>query len=202
MPNPPVPLGYSPVLPGQLANVVTCLEMLAPPPPRPDSGFPPSYELVRVPNPDRAAYRALFRRIGERWLWYSRLVMPDAELAAILADPAVEVFMLRAEGQDLGLLELDFRRMPDCELAFFGLAPEAIGGGLGRTLMNVAIARAWSRPIRRFWVHTCNFDHPAALGFYLRSGFRPYAYQIEVQPDPRLTGHLPRDAAPQVPIIA
>lgn len=202
MPNPPVPLGYSPVLPGQLANVVTCLEMLAAPPQRPDSGFPAPYALVRSPSPDMAAYRALFRRIGERWLWYSRLVMPDAQLAAILANPAVEVFVLRAEGQDLGLLELDFRQMPDCELAFFGLAPEAIGGGLGRTLMNVALRRVWERPIRRLWVHTCNFDHPAALGFYIRSGFRPYAYQIEVQPDPRLTGHLPRDAAPQVPIIA
>ena len=64
-----------------------------------------------------------------------------------------------------------------------------------------ALARAWAKPIRRFWVHTCTFDHPAALPFYVRSGFKPYALQIEVHPDPRLTGHLPRDVAPHIALI-
>ncbi|HEY1447300.1 MAG TPA: hypothetical protein VGF33_02075, partial [Caulobacteraceae bacterium] len=63
------------------------------------------------------------------------------------------------------------------------------------------IEEAWSRPIRRLWVHTCTFDHPSALGFYVRSGFAPYAFMVEVLPDPRLTGQLPPDAAPHVPLI-
>jgi hypothetical protein len=50
-------------------------------------------------------------------------------------------------------------------------------------------------------VHTCSFDHPSAPAFYIRSGFRPYALQVEVLPDPRLTGHLPRTAAPRIPLI-
>jgi hypothetical protein len=67
--------------------------------------------------------------------------------------------------------------------------------------MNSATELAWSKPIRRFWVHTCTFDHPSALSFYLRSGFTPYAFRVEVQADPRLTGALPLTAAPHVPLI-
>ena len=67
--------------------------------------------------------------------------------------------------------------------------------------MNEALARAWARPISRFWVHTCSFDHPGALAFYQRSGFRPYQVMVEVHQDPRLTGHLPPEASPQVPLI-
>lgn len=128
--------------------------------------------------------------------------MPDAELKAILDDSRVDILALRKDGRDVGILELDFRETGSCELAFFGLASEVVGKGLGRTLMNEAITRAWTRPIKRFWVHTCTLDHPAALDFYRRSGFRPCALQIEVAPDPRLTGALPRECARHIPLLA
>ena len=35
----------------------------------------------------------------------------------------------------------------------------------------------------------------------MKAGFKPYAVRVEVR-RPRLTGHLPIGAAPQVPIIA
>jgi hypothetical protein len=50
-------------------------------------------------------------------------------------------------------------------------------------------------------VHTCTLDHPNALGFYLRSGFTPYARSVEIADDPRLHGVLPRSAAPHVPVM-
>ena len=108
---------------------------------------------------------------------------------------------MRGADQDVGLLELDFRVPGECELTFLGLTPECTGQGLGRALMQQAIDRAWSRPIARMWVHTCSYDHPSALRFYIKAGFTPCAVRVEVQVDPRLTGHLPRDAAPQVPVI-
>jgi GNAT superfamily N-acetyltransferase len=200
--NPQLPLGYSPVGASRIANVVTCLEMTVRPQPGSTRGFPPRYALVPFKQPDLAAYRALFRKVGQEWMWYSRLVMSDRELQDILHDPRVEVFALRERDEGVGLLELDFRDSGQCELAFFGLAPEAIGKGLGRALMDAALALAWAKPVERLWVHTCTFDHPSALAFYVRSGFRPYAFQVEVQPDPRLTGYLPRTAAPHVPLIA
>ena len=73
------------------------------------------------------------------------------------------------------------------------------GRGLGRALMSRAVSLAWARPITRMWVHTCTYDHPSALGFYMKAGFKPYAVRVEVQVDPRLTGHLPIGAARRCP---
>lgn len=198
--NPTLPFGYSPVPAGKLANMVTCLEMFGRPAARP---LPPANGLrvERWPTPAVDEYRDLYRRVGEEWLWVSRLVMPDAELEAILTDPLIEIYVLTDGERRLGLLELDFREEGECEIAFFGVVTEAIGNGSGRILMNAAIENAWSRPIRRFWVHTCNFDHPAALAFYQRSGFAPYAFMVEICDDPRLDGRMSRDLAPHVPII-
>jgi GNAT superfamily N-acetyltransferase len=192
--------GYSDVPDGKLASVVTCLEMLGPPPHRPDR-VASVWQLRRVVAPDITWYRELYRRVGAAWLWCSRLVMPPGELAAILCNPRVEIYALEAQGRDEGLLELDFREAGQCELAFFGLDEALQGQGAGRWLMNRAIDRAWSGSIKRFWVHTCTLDHPAALAFYLRSGFRAYARRVEVADDPRLTGVVPRAAAAGVPII-
>jgi GNAT superfamily N-acetyltransferase len=200
MPTLNLPNGYYDLPPGKLANVVTCLEMRSPPA-RTLAAFPRDLSLERFGPADLVLFRDLFRGVGKDLMWFSRLIMEDARLAAILGDPAIESFALTRGGETLGLLELNYSEMPDCELAFFGLVPGAIGGGLGRALMDEAIRRAWERPITRFWVHTCTFDHPAALPFYVRSGFSPYARMIEVHDDPRLQGKLPLEASPQAPVI-
>jgi GNAT superfamily N-acetyltransferase len=185
---------------GKIAAVVTSLEMRAPPAPRPERAGA-DLTLQHVAEPDPSWFRALFRLVGEDWIWFSRLAMSDAELTAIIHDPRVEVHLLKAGEHEAGLLELDFRAADECELSFFGLARPVVGSGAGRWLMNRAIARAWSRPIRRFWMHTCTFDHQAALAFYIRSGFRPVRQQIEFADDPRVRGLLPRTAAPHVPLM-
>ncbi len=150
---------------------------------------------------DPLTYRRLYRAVGEDWLWFSRLRLADAEIAALIGSADVEVYRLSDGADGEALLELDFRESDTCELAFFGLSRALIGGRAGRWLMNRAIERAWSRPIRRFWVHTCTLDHPAALGFYGRSGFRPFRRDVEITDDPRLTGVIPKGAAPHVPIL-
>lgn len=197
--NPELPMGYSPVPSGKIANAVTFLEMRAPPENATIVGAP--LALVRLTAEDLQDYRRLFRLIGEDWMWVSRLEMDDDAVRAILSDSAVEVYALQDGERHIGLLELDFRVSAECELVFFGLARDAIGKGVGRFLMNEAIAKAWAQPIDRFWLHTCNFDHPAAFAFYQRSGFRPYALMVEVHDDPRLTGLLPKTAAPHVPLL-
>jgi GNAT superfamily N-acetyltransferase len=198
---PKTPFGYSNVAPGHLASVVTCLEMFSRPALKP-APLPLGVTLERFDRSDLAAYRALFRLVGSDWLWTSRIFMSDEELGAVLNDQRVEVFVVRREGRDIGIMELDFRDPDQCELAFLGLDAENLGRGLGRAVINQAIERAWSHPIQRLWVHTCTFDHPSALGFYVRSGFTPYAFMVEVLPDPRLTGHLPLGSAPHVPVVS
>jgi GNAT superfamily N-acetyltransferase len=134
-------------------------------------------------------------------MWFSRMIMPDDDLTAILSSPHIEAYYVMQEKSPVGLLELNFAEPQNCELSFFGLTRNVIGKGLGRALMNVAIAKAWAKPINRFWLHTCHFDHPNALGFYQRSGFKPYKLMLEIHDDARLTGHLPQSACPQVALI-
>ncbi|MBU3259713.1 GNAT family N-acetyltransferase [Roseovarius sp. PS-C2] len=184
---------------GHTASVVTHLEMCAEAAQRPEADLP--LDLARVTAPESHWYLNLFRKVGAPWLWFGRLVMDRDELRTILSDERVHVYVVRDGTEEVGLLELDFRQHGDCELAYFGLAPEAVGGGAGRWLMNRAIRLAWAEGIARFHVHTCTLDHPAALDFYRRSGFTPYAREIEIAPDPRLSGLLPEDTAPQVPLI-
>jgi GNAT superfamily N-acetyltransferase len=194
-----LPDGYSDIPAGKIAAIVTHLEMTTRPAPRSDAAG--AWTLRRVEMPPLDWFRDLYRRVGEEWLWFSRMRMPDADLAAIIHAPLVKVYALEHEGRDEGLLELDFREAGQCELGFFGVTAKLIGSGAGRWLMNRALELAWSRPVDRVWVHTCTFDHPAALAFYQRSGFRPFRRQIEVADDPRLAGTAPRDVARHVPII-
>mgnify|MGYP000438521009 CR=1 FL=1 len=185
---------------GHTASVVTHLQMLEEAPQRPEADLPLSLRRIEHPDPDW--YLGLFRKVGEPWLWFGRLVMPHDALVDLLRDAAVHVYAVRDKARDeVGLLELDFRETGACELAYFGLVPGAVGGGAGRWMMNRAIRLAWAQEISRFHVHTCTLDHPAALAFYHRSGFMPYAREIEIAPDPRLTGLIPEAAAPHVPLI-
>jgi GNAT superfamily N-acetyltransferase len=195
-----IPEGHFDVPPGKIAAVVTSLEMLAAPvlPLDPEGGW----ILRRVAQPDPAWYRDLYARVGREWLWSQRARMSDAELAATIRAPGVEITTLEHDGGDEALLEFDFRKQNECELVLFGVTSKLIGTGAGRLLMNHALRRAWAQPLTRLWVHTCSFDHPRALAFYQRSGFRPYRQQIEIAPDPRLDGTLPRDVARHVPLIA
>jgi GNAT superfamily N-acetyltransferase len=194
-------LAYSPIPDGHIAAIVTSLEMTERPPLRPMPAG--ELRLERWEAPALEKYRLLYRRVGEPWLWFSRLVMPDDELAAIIHHPDVMIWAVSdRRGIEVGILELDFREAGQCELAFFGLIPALNGKGHGRWLMAMALQAAWARKgVERLWVHTCTLDAPGALGFYIKSGFRPYQRQLETFPDPRLTGHLPREAAPQIPII-
>jgi GNAT superfamily N-acetyltransferase len=156
-----------------------------------------------VPRPDLDWYKQLFRAVGEDWLWFSRLSMADDALRAIIHDPLIEVHVLKRGPTEVGLLELDFRICAACELAYFGLTSDAIGTGAAQHLMQFAMDRVWNGPraIQRFHVHTCTLDHPRAVSFYQRCGFRPYARAIEIADDPRLDGRLRRDAANWLPLL-
>ena len=193
-----LPDGYSDVPAGKIAALVTHLEMTK----RVDipRDSPGAWTLRKLDAADLDRFRDLFRRVGEEWLW-SRVRIPDAELAAIIRSPAVETYALVQDGHDEGLLELDFSIPGQCELVFFGVTAKLIGSGAARWLMNRALELAWSRPVVRVWLHTCTFDHPAAPSFYQRTGFRPFRRQIEIIDDPRLNGMVPRHVAKHVPII-
>ncbi len=184
---------------GKVADIVTSLEMFERPPLRPEVEDA-RWTLRRLNDPSPEDYLALYRAVGTDWLWHTRLVAPREMLLADIKDPKVEVYRLEA-AEGLGILELDFREAETCELTYFGVTGGLIGGGAARWMMNRAIERAWSQPIRRFWVHTCTLDSPSAPAFYIRSGFTPFRRQVEIADDPRLTGLAPLGSAGHVPVI-
>ena len=187
---------------GHLGSIVTSLEMCQPPPS--PSGPQKSALVLRhwAAPVDSDAYRVLFRTIGENWLWQGRLVVDDHRLATILDAPTTQVHVgTRRDGVAVGLLELDFATPATVELAYFGLVPGMTGSGHGGWLMAHAMRLAWRPGVERVWVHTCDLDHPAALGFYIASGFVPFERSFELIPDPRLAGVHPREAAARIPII-
>lgn len=193
-------MALTPVIDGELAAIVTSLEMRERPKPRPLPASPLRLIPWRDPAPD--AYRTLFRRVGAPWLWFSRLTLDDAALTGIIHDPKVALYAVADRGGvEIGMLELDFRISGECEIAFFGLVPELTGKGHGDWLMAQALALGWRKDVTKLWVHTCTLDHPGALSFYRRNGFTPFARAVETFADPRLLGILPRDAAPQAPLI-
>ncbi|MCE9532579.1 MAG: GNAT family N-acetyltransferase [Planctomycetes bacterium] len=146
------------------------LEMLTPPPASP----PAAREGVTVQHihaPTVPYYRSLYNAVGKDYHWLSRRKMSDEALAAIIDDPCMEMHVLHVNGKPAGFAELDRRQPIEVELVQFGLLPEFIGQGLGKWFLQWTIDKAWSYEPKRFWLHTCNLDHPAALPNYLKAGF-------------------------------
>ncbi len=184
---------------GRIEVVITYLEMTAPPT-RPAVPMPPAkLALLRAENPPVAFYRYLYDNVGEPWFWIDRRKLDDEALAAILADPRVELYVLYVGGVPAGYVELDRRSEPEINLAYFGLMPEFTGRGLGPFLLNWAVDAAWQHRPRRLTVDTCTLDHPKALAVYQRAGFVPYRQERKRIDDPRRTGLIRPQFEPRRP---
>lgn len=173
-------------------DTITYLEMFERPPARQVPAPFGKLALMRTQACTVSFYRYLYETIGTPWLWFERRQWSDAALAAELAKSATEIFVLYVGGVPAGYFELNAAEPRQTELCYFGLMPDFIGRRLGPFLLNAAIEQAWSRPIERFWVHTCTFDHPRALPLYQRAGFVVYARRQVSFDDPRESGILPR----------
>ena len=142
---------------------------------RPAFGPFPDLVLERVERPTPALYRNCYRTVGEDYHWRDRWDWTDEEIRAHLAQPEITLHVARRGGTLAGWYEL--RRVPDdrsVEIAYFGLAPGAIGQGLGKHLLSCAVRDSWALGPARVWLHTCTLDHPAALPNYKKRGFVPY----------------------------
>ena len=174
-------------MPHQIETTITSLEMLAPPQ-RKSMITPADVLLLHAAQPTVSFYRYLYNTVGKEWLWYERRLMSDHEIGTIIHHPQIKIHVLYVGGVPAGYGELDLRRMPDLELAYFGLIPEFIGQGLGKFFLNAMIDLAWAHTPRRVWLHTCTLDHPQALAVYQRAGFVPFKQERKIFDDPRELG--------------
>jgi len=175
-----------------LEDTITYLEMLERPSGRRVPAPLDKLALMRAEGCTVSFYRYLYNTVGEPWLWFERRIIDDAEVAAQIHRPAIEIFALYVRGVPAGFFELDTAAARETKLCYFGLIPDFIGRRLGPYLLQAAIDRAWSRPIDRFWLHTSTFDHPKALRVYQQAGFVVYARRTVLFEDPRERGILPR----------
>ena len=158
-----------------IETTITYLEMKA----EPRLHVPPPSSvkmmLMRAEKPSLGFYRYLYGAVGRDFHWLDRSTLTDQELATILDDPRVEVWVLYVAGQPAGFFEVDVRQSPGhVELMYFGLLPEWHGRGLGKWLLAEAIRACWSHRPERVIVETCTLDGPAALPLYQKMGFVPY----------------------------
>jgi GNAT superfamily N-acetyltransferase len=105
--------------------------------------------------------------------------MPRADLTRLLESDRSQIYVLRdGRSQALGFCEFE-RCLPEIELKNFGLVPTAQGKGLGSWLLRTALHHEWGAQPSRIWLHTDNWDHPAAMRLYLEAGFRIYMAREE-----------------------
>ncbi len=182
------PVTTSPKNGTRVSVTITYLEQSERPvlatPPRPRT----KVALLRAEKPPIHFYRYLYRLVGDPYNWVSRRRMSDEDLAAIIHDPSVYIYILYVEGVPAGMAEVDARNNDDHELKFFGLAPDRIGGGFGRYFLTNVIDLAWSHEPKRLLLETCTLDHPAALPLYQKFGFqvidrREGAVELMSQPE-------------------
>lgn len=161
--------------PRRIPTVVTFLEMKA----RPSAIPPPQPKgkvaLLRALHPPVHFYRYLYDAIGRAYHWVDRKKLSDAQLASLLGDDRLDLYVLYVDGCPAGMAELEFRDAATANLAYFGLVPDYIGRRLGYFFLYHTALNVWAKPISRFLVNTCSLDHPRALPLYQRLGFVPYS---------------------------
>lgn len=157
---------------------VTYMEALAPPATVPVHAGP---ERIAREVLDRATYLDLYRRVGEPVRWNQRTQMTKLEIEQLLASDACRIYVLRDRfaGTPIGFCEFDRSAFPQIELKNFGLVPEVQGRGLGAWLLATAVSGEWADRPQRIWLHTDEWDHPAAVRTYGRAGFVTYEVRQE-----------------------
>ena len=116
--------------------------------------------------------RFLYVSVGHLWWWHLRLSWTYQQWLDYLEDPAVATWIGYQGGNPIGYFELRRETNDAVEIAYFGLLPQYVGIGLGKRLLDDAIAKATAFGDGRIWLHTCSLDHPAALPNYLARGFK------------------------------
>lgn len=169
--------------------VRTYLQLDRPPVPAPPPALAP-LAVERLHRPTAAAYRRLYAEVGGPYRWHDRDAWSDDRLQAHLDAPGVTVTVLRDGDEAAGYYELAHRPpaasadgRAEVELLYFGLRDRWLGRGLGRRLLEAAIADAWRTDAERLVLNTCTLDHAAALPNYLARGFRITGEETYEVPD-------------------
>ena len=159
--------------------VVKYLEMLAPADHRKPKLDNPGITVTEAQENFPVVNKAFYERVGKPWKWFDKLSWTDQQWTNYVCRDNLKTFVGYLRTTSIGYFELELQPERNVQILYFGLIPEFLGKGLGSVFLSAAIDAAWSFSTNRVWLHTCSFDHPAALDNYLNRGFK--VFKIETR---------------------
>ena len=120
-------------------------------------------------------YKKIYKEVGSKYNWISRLKLNEKELKEIVHNKNVEIYLMTVKGLFVGFLELDYRSLKEIKIVHLGLTESFIGKGYGKILLNFAINKAKKIGITPLTLQTNSLDHPNALMFYQKNGFQVFS---------------------------
>ena len=89
-----------------------------------------------------------------------------SKLESFLTDDNVILYSLILRGVPKGFFVLDYRLLPVCDLAYFGLFDDVTGKGLGKFMMNRVFEEVMERgDVKTLTVNTNTLDHKVPFLF-------------------------------------
>ena len=141
------------------------------------SMIPEGLELREIQ--DASTNARFYREVGSRWHWTDRLSWTDFQWEKWVDRENLKTWIAHFEDEEAGYVEMEIQEGGSVEVVYFGLLPAMIGKGLGGGMLSLSVQEAWRiEEARRVWLHTCNEDHPHALGNYEKRGFRLFRTEV------------------------
>ena len=159
----------------EVTYTITFLEMKA----RPEYDWPhlplgSAAALLRAEDPPVWWFLTLYDAVGRDYAWEDVHTWEHPQIQDWLQSDRMSLYTLLEHGWPQGFFMLEDLEEGVCNLAYFGMVPEAVGEGLGGWLLQTAILTAWERAgVGKLTVNTCTLDHPRALALYQKNGFTP-----------------------------
>ena len=125
--------------------------------------------------PNSSYFLYLYKEVGRKYEWTDWLRSEKKVLERFLTDENVFLYSLILQGEPKGFFVLDSRRLPVCDLAYFGLFDDVTGKGLGKVMMNRVFEAVIAQGnVKKLTVNTNTLDHRSALPLYQKAGFKIY----------------------------
>ena len=131
--------------------------------------------FLKAISPNTSYFLYLYKEVGRKYEWTDWLRSEKGELDSFLTDANVFLYSLILHGVPKGFFVLDYRQIPICDVAYFGLFDDVTGKGIGKLMMNrVFEAVIEYGDVKTLTVNTNTLDHKSALPLYQKAGFNIY----------------------------
>ena len=135
--------------------------------------------FLKAISPNTSYFLYLYREVGRKYEWTDWLRSEKSSLEGFLTNNNVILYSLILGGVPKGFFVLDYRHLPICDLAYFGLFDDVTGKGLGKFMMNRVFKEVIERgDAKTLTVNTNTLDHKSALPLYQKAGFNIYKTEI------------------------